>query len=193
MAQRGLYRPDPALPSAAKEAAIPPTTPTPRPRPLRDLAWRTIFRLGFPVARLWWRLSRPHHEGALVAVRVGPSVLILRSSYRRAWNLPGGGIRPGEPPYDAARRELAEELGLAVPALDPVGTASGRWDGRRDRVHLFELRLDRLPPLRLDNREIIAARLATLDELRDLELTGPLAAYRDTLAAEPPKPPPPAP
>jgi 8-oxo-dGTP diphosphatase len=41
----------------------------------------------------------------------------------------------------------------------PRGVASGIWDGRRDHVHFFELRLDRLPELQLDNREIIAARL----------------------------------
>lgn len=144
---------------------------------LLDLAWRTAFRLGFPLARLWWRLRRPQHEGALVAVHVGPALLLVRSSYRREWNFPGGGIRPGETPEAAARRELAEEIGLAAPALLPTCIVCGLWDGRHDRVHLFELRLDRLPDLRLDNREIIAARLIPPDALRDMALTGPVAAY----------------
>jgi 8-oxo-dGTP diphosphatase len=43
-------------------------------------------------------------------------------------------------------------------------------------VHFFELRLDRLPKLQLDNREIIWARLASLEELRGIEVTGPVAA-----------------
>jgi hypothetical protein len=34
-------------------------------------------------------------------------------------------------------------------------------DGWRDQVHFFELRLDRLPKLPFDNREIIGARLAS--------------------------------
>lgn len=33
---------------------------------------------------------------------------------RRVWTAPGGGLRPGEDHEAAARRELAEELGLAV-------------------------------------------------------------------------------
>jgi hypothetical protein len=41
----------------------------------------------------------------------------------------------------------------------------------------FELRLDRLPKLQLDNREIIAARLIPPGELRGVALTGPAAAY----------------
>ena len=39
------------------------------PRPL-DAAWRLVFRLGFPLARVWWRLRGARPEGALVAIYV---------------------------------------------------------------------------------------------------------------------------
>jgi len=113
----------------------------------------------------------------LVAVYVGADLLLVRSSYRTAWNLPGGGVRSAETPDAAARRELAEEIGLAAPAITGVGVFTGIWDGRRDRVHVFELRLDRLPPLYLDNREIIEVRLMSPAELDGVALTGPVAAY----------------
>ena len=148
-----------------------------RPSGVLDAAWRTAYRLGFPLARLWWRLRRQRHEGALVAVHVGPALLLVRSSYRIAWNFPGGSIRHGETPELSAQRELAEEIGLAGYPLLPAGTASGIWDGRPDRVHFFELRLDQLPELRLDNREIVAARLVSPDELPGMALTGPVTAY----------------
>jgi 8-oxo-dGTP pyrophosphatase MutT (NUDIX family) len=114
-----------------------------------------------------------------VAIYVGQALLLLKSSYRAEWNFPGGSLRPGEAPDAAARREMEEEIGLSSYALLPAGSASGIWDGRRDRVHFFELHLDCIPELRLDNREIVAAHLASPEELHSIALTKAVVAYLD--------------
>ncbi|MFC0401427.1 NUDIX domain-containing protein [Paraburkholderia rhizosphaerae] len=146
---------------------------------LIDSVWRVAFRVAFRCARIWWTIRRPSHEGALVAIYVGRALLLVKSSYRAEWNFPGGGVHPGETPDVAAQREMEEEIGLSSHALLPAGSLSGIWDGRKDRVHFFELHLDRPPELRLDHREIVAARLAAPEELHDIALTEAVAAYLD--------------
>lgn len=53
-------------------------------------------------------------------IRRGGSVLLV-SQGGHGWFLPGGVVEPGEPLFDAVRREVREETGLVV--KDPIGLA----------------------------------------------------------------------
>lgn len=112
-----------------------------------------------------------------MAIYVGRALLLVKSSYRAEWSLPGGSLRPGETPEAAAQREMEEEIGFSSPPLRAVGSVYDTWDGRKDRVYFFELHLDDLPELQLDNREIVDAHLALPEEWADIALTGAVAAY----------------
>ena len=124
-----------------------------------DRCWRVAYWIGFRLLRLWWRIRRPDHHGAVVAIWLDGRILMVRQSYRANLSWPGGGIRRGEDPRDAARRELAEELGLMVGSADLalVRKMIGDWDFCHDHVRVFELHLQAEPRFRIDNREVVAA------------------------------------
>lgn len=63
-----------------------------------------------------WKLVR-NALGAEVLIVDGDRVLLVRRAqepWRGLWELPGGFVDLGEHPADAARREVAEELGVTV-------------------------------------------------------------------------------
>jgi len=124
-----------------------------------DRAWQLAYAAAYRVLRAWWFVRRPAHRGALVALWHGGELLLLRSSYRNGWSLPGGGIARGESARDAAIRELREEVGLAVDptALREAQTVELAWEHRSDHTTIFEIAVAEPPALRLDHREIVAA------------------------------------
>ncbi|MGW4464526.1 NUDIX domain-containing protein [Micromonospora sp. NPDC004704] len=61
-------------------------------------------------------------------------ILLVEPTYKDYWEFPGGLVEDDEPPYRAAVREVAEELGLSVApgrllVVDWVPPELGRTDG----------------------------------------------------------------
>lgn len=64
-----------------------------------------------------WRAKQPQKMiVAKVVIQSGKgNILLAKSSYKKSWQMPGGGVEDGESPEEAAIREVQEELGLALP------------------------------------------------------------------------------
>lgn len=79
-------------------------------------ALQVFRRLPRPVRRLLVRGVAPSFTvGAICLIeRPDGAVLLVRQVYRNQWGVPGGLLKRGEDPADAARREVLEEVGLPV-------------------------------------------------------------------------------
>lgn len=117
----------------------------------------------------------------------------------RAWSIPKGLLEDGEDPVAAARREFAEEIGVAAPDgpvldLGEVRQASGK------RVRVFAVRADdfEVDAVRSNTAlvelprgsgrfvevpEVDDARWVTVDEARELLVAGQVAALDRLLVA----------
>jgi 8-oxo-dGTP pyrophosphatase MutT (NUDIX family) len=66
-----------------------------------------------------------------------PRYLLIRDSYRN-WGFPKGHLEPGEPPADAARREVAEETGLVDLVLHgPIKVINWYFRFRGKTIHKY--------------------------------------------------------
>ena len=100
---------------------------------------RLAYRVAYRLLQLYTFVRRPEVRGTMVAVRDGERVLLVRHTYgdRRRWELPGGWMHPSEAPEDAARREVAEELGIEVVLDDGSGSLDGDWHFKREHLAWF--------------------------------------------------------
>lgn len=124
------------------------------PVPIRRLG----YRWAYTGLRLYWFLRRPGTSGVKCVLTDGDRILLVRHSYGpRGWDLPGGSIRPGEAPEAAARREMNEELGIAIHRFASLGAIVVHSEHREDHVHCFSAEL-RSPRLTIDRGELVTAK-----------------------------------
>lgn len=69
-----------------------------------------------------------------VALMNGEGEILLLKGHDGVWDLPGGHMEIGESLEETASRELLEETGLTVDALDLLGIASGRRIFQKERL-----------------------------------------------------------
>src|SRR6266699_5026451 len=103
-------------------------------------AFRTPHSALVDMRRKRPRAKRETSAGGVVFRRGpdgAPRFLLIRDSYRN-WGFPKGHLEPGEPPADAARREVAEETGLVDLVLHgPIKVINWYFRFRGKTIHKF--------------------------------------------------------
>lgn len=140
---------------------------------------------------------------ASAGFRAGTAALIWRSSgeilaferadHAGAWQVPQGGIEPGETTTDAVWREVREETGLGPSELElltehpywtiytfPAGVGRGSWLGQVQRWFHFAVRNDDVVPVP-DAREFVGWRWMWPNDLLAGIVEFKSDAYREVL------------
>jgi 8-oxo-dGTP pyrophosphatase MutT (NUDIX family) len=106
--------------------------------PLSVRARRLAYRAAYRLLQGFWFVFRPQVSGVKCLITHGDLILLVRHTYgSRAWDLPGGTMRRGEPAVEAARREMTEELGIEGADWIHVGQVRGQESRRNDTIYCF--------------------------------------------------------
>jgi 8-oxo-dGTP pyrophosphatase MutT (NUDIX family) len=107
---------------------------------------------GYDVERSSVRVVLRDDDGAVLLFRTVDPVMPETGTW---WELPGGGVEPGESTTETAVREVREETGIDAEIVDPLGDVSYLyvWEGVRVRktVTFFLMRAVGGDPSRHDH------------------------------------------
>ena len=94
-------------------------------------------RLPTRVRRWIVRIVAPKYTvGAICLVeRADGRILLVRQAYRDRWGIPGGLLRRGEDAADGARREVLEEVGLAIELIGEPAVVVAPTPQRVDLIY----------------------------------------------------------
>jgi 8-oxo-dGTP pyrophosphatase MutT (NUDIX family) len=140
-----------------------------------------------PAFHLYWRFSRGMTLGVRgVVIDKDQRVFLVTHTYARGWQLPGGGVEPGETAAEALARELLEEGNIEI--LEPPkfhGLFFNRRVSQRDHVALFVVRAFRQQSAPKPNHEIAAHGFFPFNALPENTTPATRARIAEVMAGAP--------
>jgi len=141
-------------------------------RSIHHLSLRAFRKLPVLIRRWIVRTIAPSYTvGAICFIeRANGDLLLVRHAYRSRWGIPGGLLQRGEDPADAARREVLEEVGLAVELLGEPAVVVDAEPQRIDLIFRARPAADAdLGAITPGSPEIIEVRWFPRDHLPELQ------------------------
>jgi 8-oxo-dGTP pyrophosphatase MutT (NUDIX family) len=97
---------------------------------------KIFYKLVNPIRTAYWTIFRPKTIGVKCLIECKGKFLMIRHTYGfKYWTFPGGGLKSGETPEEAAKREIHEEVGIELTNLVHVGEYFS--NNEQDTGHCF--------------------------------------------------------
>ena len=136
---------------------------------------------------LYWRWARGVTLGVRgLVIDKDQRIFLVTHTYAPGWQLPGGGVEPGETMAEALARELVEEGNIEI--LEPPvlhGLFFNSRVSQRDHVALFIVRSFRQQRVPVPNREIAAHGFFSLDAVPENTTPGTRARIAEVMLGAP--------
>ncbi len=101
---------------------------------------RLLIQIASGLRRIYWYIVRPKTTGVKCLIECDDSYLFIKHAYgsrMHNWNLPGGGVRRNESVSGAVKREVFEELGIALPHVTELKKYTSSFEYKVDTIHCF--------------------------------------------------------
>lgn len=144
----------------------------------KECAKKVIAQVIYNILYAAWKLAMKYiikkTHGSQVVVWYKGRVLLVKSSYRNYFSLPGGYIKRKETSAEAAQRELKEESGISLPIskflLHSELTSKSNNTICKDTLYEAYIEDNSDFTLNIDGMEIIEATFFNMKEIKKIKL-----------------------
>lgn len=119
-----------------------------------------------PPEQHYLRLAKKPSSSAVIYTDSSQKVLLVKTSYRDYWMLPGGNVEAMESPLQAGLREIREELGADLPIKRLLGLEYLQDEDREYYHFIFwggELDAEKISNINIQKEEITEYKFYDLD------------------------------
>jgi|AntRauTorckE6833_2_1112554.scaffolds.fasta_scaffold34171_2 ADP-ribose pyrophosphatase YjhB (NUDIX family) len=146
----------------------------PTPHTFRHTLWysfamkyikQRLLKTAYPLLKIYWFFFQPQTTGVRCLITHENQILLIQHSYGSSdWSVPGGGVKKQETLADAAKREIAEEVGITASDIKNVDRIFSDGEHKQDTVWIFHTEVA-TADFQIDDFEIMNAQWFPLDNL----------------------------
>lgn len=124
-----------------------------------------FYKIAYLLCLNYWYFFRPHYRGVHCLITCRSQTLLIRHTYGLDyWEVPGGGLHPGESALSAIAREVKEEAGLTPTKFVGIGKYTTIHEYKIDAIDAYWVTVPNLN-FTLTSAEILEAKWFPLKKL----------------------------